>query len=197
MASKGRGSDIGKRYATAFLELAVTQGVIDKVAADVRALATLLHQSVDFARMAQASILSRAEQRKAVLAVAQKCGFSDLTRKFLGVLADNRRLADLGVILDAVGDELALRKGEVTAEITSAHPLTAEQVSAMEAALKKGLGKTVKLNLKQDASLLGGLMVKVGSKMIDNSVRSRLDRLHRALKGNNNGNTKSLMKEVA
>ena len=197
MSSKGPGSDIGIRYATAFLALAVDKAAFDQVAHDVAILDGLLKQNGDFTRMTRASILARAEQRRAVLAIAEKLKFSSLTRRFLGVLANNRRLADLENILGAVREEISARRGEITAQITSAHPLTATQVGAMEAALKKGLGKTVKLDLKQDKHLLGGITVKVGSKMIDHSVRARLSRLHRALKDPENANNKSLMREVA
>lgn len=197
MSSKGCGSDIGKRYATAFLALAGDKAAFDQAAHDVAIIGNLLDQNSDFARMTRSSILARAEQRRAVLAIAEKLQFSDLTRRFLGVLADNRRLADLGTILDAVREAVSERRGELTAEITSAHPLTSAQIDAFESALKKGLGKTVKLDLKQDPELLGGLVIKVGSKMIDHSVRARLSRLHRALKNQNNESIKSLMREVA
>ena len=197
MSSKGQGSDIGKRYATAFLALADDRVAFDQAANDIALLQKLMAESRDFAQMTRASILARSQQRKAVLAIAEKLKFSDLTRRFLGVLADNRRLPDLDIIIDAVVRAIADRRGEMTAEITSAHPLTNSQISAMEEALKKGLGKTVRLELMQDSNLLGGLVIKVGSMMIDHSVRARLSRLHRALKDTNSGNNKSLMREVA
>lgn len=197
MSSKNRGSDIGKRYALAFLSLAGDVASHDKIAEDVSILETLEQTHAGFARMTHAAMLARTEQCAAVLAIADNLKLSPLTRRFLGVLAQNRRLGDLGNILASVREEIAARKGEVSAEISSAHPLTSGQVEQIKAALEKSLNKKVSIDLQQAPSLLGGLIVRVGSKMIDQSVRSRLTRLHRALKNSTRDNNASPMREVA
>lgn len=197
MSSARHGSDIGKRYASALLSLAGDTGSLDRIAGDVAMLEKLLDTHAGFARMTQAAIVARAQQRAAVLAIADNLRLTPLTRKFLGILADNRRLGDLGVILASVRSGIAEHKGEISAEISSAQPLSPAQVEQTKSALEKALNKKITLELHQDPALLGGMIVRVGSKMIDQSVRTRLSRLHRALKDSTRDSNASLMREVA
>lgn len=182
MATHAGQTEIAKRYAMAFFELADETGVIDAVADDLAALSGMLDKSADLERLISNPLLSRKDQNRALQAVAAAAGFNDLTRKFLGVLADNRRLSMLAQIIHALRDEVSRSRGEVTAEVTTATPLDEKQITALTDALKGALGAKVSLDAKTDPDMLGGLIVRVGSKMIDNSVRTKLDRLHRQLK---------------
>ena len=184
MASEAAGvSGLSERYAKALFELADDRKALDEVAGDLRALRTLMHESADFRRLIRSPVLSRAEQAKAVAAVAEKAGFSQLTRNFLGVVARNRRLFVLPGVITGYLSTLATRRGEVTAEVTAAKPLTPAQTEAVNEQLRKAVGRKVAVDLRVDPSLLGGLIVKVGSRMVDASLRSKLSRLQLAMKG--------------
>jgi F-type H+-transporting ATPase subunit delta len=128
-------------------------------------------------------VLTRADQGKAVAAVLQQAGVSDLVRRFVALVAENRRLFALVDMIDAYLGELARRRGEVTATVTSAVPLSDAQTAAVTDALKRAVGGKVAVDLKIDASLIGGLVVKVGSRMIDSSLKSKLQRLQLVMKG--------------
>jgi F-type H+-transporting ATPase subunit delta len=128
-------------------------------------------------------VLTRLEQGRAVNALAERAGFSALTRNFLGVLARNRRLFVLPAVIAAYLKELAARRGEVTAEVTAAKPLSPAQTEAVNEQLRKAIGGKVALDLRIDPSLIGGLVVKVGSRMVDASLKSKLARLQLAMKG--------------
>ena len=184
MASEAAGvSGLSERYAKALFELADDRKALDEVAGDLRALRTLMHESADFRRLIRSPVLSRAEQAKAVAAVAEKAGFSQLTRNFLGVAARNRRLFVLPQVITGYLRELAERRGEVTAEVTAAKPLTPAQTEAVNEQLRKAVGRKVAVDLRIDPGLLGGLIVKVGSRMVDASLKSKLSRLQLAMKG--------------
>ena len=184
MASEAAGvSGLSERYAKALFELADDRKALDEVAGDLRALRTLMDESADFRRLIRSPVLSRAEQAKAVAAVAEKAGFSQLTRNFLGVVARNRRLFVLPGVITGYLSTLATRRGEVTAEVTAAKPLTPAQTEAVNEQLRKAVGRKVAVDLRIDPGLLGGLIVKVGSRMVDASLRSKLSRLQLAMKG--------------
>jgi F-type H+-transporting ATPase subunit delta len=127
--------------------------------------------------------VSRIEQGKAVAALAGRAGFSALTKNFLGVAARNRRLFVLPGVIAGYLKALALRRGEVTAEVTAAKPLTPQQTEAVNEQLRKAVGGKVAVDLRIDPSLIGGLVVKVGSRMVDASLKSKLARLQLAMKG--------------
>jgi F-type H+-transporting ATPase subunit delta len=197
VAGKTGNQDIAKRYALAFFALAKEQGKIDLIAADLSALQGILAQSADFTKFTVNPSLRRQAQADVLAAIGDKAQFDLLSKNFLGTLALKRRLAILPHIISAVQAEIALHKGEITAEVTAAETLTAQQIDAIAAALKKSLGKTVQVQVKLDASLIGGLVVKVGSQLIDSSVKTKLARLHRALTSSTLSSDKSKMREVA
>jgi len=171
------------RYATALFELAVEAKAVDAVAADLEALKALLAESADLQRLVRSPVLSRAEQTKAVLAVLDRAGAHDLTRRFVGLLAERRRLFILAPAIDAFAKLLAAHRGEVRAEVASAVELSGEQVGRIEALLRKLVGGRVVLDAEVDESLIGGLVVRVGSRMVDASLKTKLQRLHLAMKG--------------
>lgn len=171
------------RYATALYELAESERALDAVAQDFARIRALLAESAEFGRFLTSPVLTRAEQGKAVAAIAEKASLGPLTRRFLGVLAQNRRLAVLGQIISTFLAELAARRGEVVAEVASAQPLSTEQLAAVTEALRTALGSKVAVQTRVEPDLLGGLAVRIGSRMIDASLRTKLQRLGLAMKG--------------
>jgi F-type H+-transporting ATPase subunit delta len=171
------------RYAAALFELADEGKALDAVAEDLKTLQNALGASEDLTRLVRSPVLDRDEQWKAMAALLDKMGVSDLTKKFLGVVTANRRLFALSGIIRAYLDELAARRGEVTADVVSARPLTDSQVRELEDALRKAVGGKVAIAPRVDPSILGGLIVKVGSRMIDSSLRTQLQKLKFAMKG--------------
>ncbi|MHA1600339.1 MAG: F0F1 ATP synthase subunit delta [Alphaproteobacteria bacterium] len=176
-------SGLAGRYALALLDLADEEKSLDSVADDLRALRQMIGESEDFRRVLSSPMFSREQQAAAVLAIAEKAGLGETTRRFTQVLARNRRLFALPQIIDAYLSELAHRRGEVTAHVTSAVELSSAQRQALVESLKASVGGKVQVDVKVDDSLIGGLIVKVGSRMIDNSLRSKLQRLQLAMKG--------------
>lgn len=183
MAASGGLNEIAGRYASALFELADERKALDAVAGDLRSLLALLDDSADLVRLVRSPVLSRADQGKAIGAVLDKLGAHELTRNMVALAARNRRLFALAAIARAYLEELAARRGEVTADVTSAVALTAEQVAAVEAALKKVVTGTVAVNAKTDPGIIGGLIVKVGSRMVDASLKTQLTKLKLAMKG--------------
>lgn len=177
------GSGIAKRYASAFLDLADDKKQLDKVADDLRGLRDLLRESEDLRRLIRSPLYSREQQSRALEAVLAKGEFSDLTRRFVSVVAANRRLFALPEMIEAYLVELSRRRGEVTAEVTAAQELTKAQRDALSEQLRKAVGNKVDLDLQVDPALIGGLVVRVGSRMIDASLKSKLQRLQIAMKG--------------
>jgi F-type H+-transporting ATPase subunit delta len=171
------------RYAVALFELARDQDALDVVAGDLGGFRSLLQESADLRRLIESPVLSREEQGRAVTALAERVGFARLTQQFLGLLARKRRLFALPEIITAYLAMLGEHKGEVSAEVTSAVALSEEQVAAVREQLSKAVGRTVSLATAVDPDLLGGLVVRVGSRMIDASVRTKLRRLETAMRG--------------
>lgn len=183
MAAKGGINEIAGRYAKALFELADEAKQLDEVANDLRAIQAALDESDDLRRLTRSPVISRADQGKAMEAVVKYLGVSELTAKFMAHASANRRLFALPAIIKAYLGELAARRGEIAAEVASAKPLTDAQMTALEDALKKAVGGKVAVSTKTDPSLIGGLIVKVGSRMIDTSVATQLQRLKLAMKG--------------
>lgn len=181
--SGGIQASIAGRYATALFELARDGKAIDKVEASLAQLRAALDQSDDFRRLTSSPVLSRADAAKGAAAIAKSLKLDPLTANFVGVLAQNRRLSQLGPVISAFRTLAANHRGEATADITSAHPLSATQVDALKKQLKTRIGRDVAVNLSVDPALLGGLVVKIGSQMIDSSIRTRLNSLAHAMKG--------------
>lgn len=175
-------SGIAERYAGSLYELAVQSSAVDKVEADLSRFEALLSESDDLARMIKSPVFSAEEQFKAIVAIADKSGISGLVGNFLRVVAQNRRLFAVPSMIKAFRAIAAEARGEVSADVTSAHPLSAAQQDELKATLKGVTGKDVAINAIVDPSLLGGLVVKVGSRQIDTSLRTKLNSLKLALK---------------
>lgn len=176
-------SGVAGRYALALIELADDKKQLDEVAEDLRGLRATIAESDDLQRLIRSPLFTRAEQAKAMATILEKAGVGDLTRRFVLVVADNRRLFVLPQMIGGYLAELSRRRGEVTAEVTSATELTKEQHAALAEAIKAKIGGKIQVDVKVDQGLIGGLIVKVGSRMIDNSLRSKLQRLRLAMKG--------------
>lgn len=180
--SAGIKASLAGRYASALFDLAVDEGTVSTVEADLDLLDQGLAESDDLRSVIGNPELSRKAQAAAIEAVAGLLGLSQLTKSFLGVLAGNRRLSALPDMIRAFRAIAAAQRGEVAAQVTSAHALSDEQFDALKAKLTAREGRTVKLTSKVDADLLGGLVVTIGSRRIDGSIRSRLDSLAQAMK---------------
>lgn len=174
---------IAERYATALFELAESQGALDQVAGDLKALKAMIRESADLRRLLDSPVLTRAETGKAVAALAEAAKFAALTANFLGLLAKNRRLSVLAGIIDAYLGRLAAKRGELSANVASAVPLSAAQQEALASSLKSAFGANVAVDVTVDPSLLGGMVVKVGSRMVDSSLKTKLQHLKLAMKG--------------
>lgn len=175
-------SGVAGRYAVALFELAADGNALDQVAADLKALADLLEKSTDFRRLVTSPALGRDDQAKGLFAVLDGSGIAPLTRNFLGVIANNGRLSLLGDMIAAYSQLLAHHRGEVTAEVTSATPLSEAQMATLKAKLKAIAGRDVTLQAHTDSSILGGLAVKLGSRMIDSTLKTKLNNLQTAMK---------------
>jgi F-type H+-transporting ATPase subunit delta len=173
------------RYATALFDLAVEGKALDSVGASLIALKDALAASADLKALMTSPMVDRKAAAAGIAAVAGQMGLDKLTTAFLGVLAKNRRLSTLPAIAADFAALAAARRGEISARVTAAHPLSADQQKALAARLKAGLGRDVALDITIDPAILGGLVVRVGSRMIDSSLKTRLDALGRTLKGSN------------
>jgi len=176
-------ASLGGRYATALFDLAKDAKAIETVEASLAKVRAALDQSDDFKALTTSPVVARDAAAKAVLATASELGVDPVTTKFLGVLAQNRRLAELPAIIRAFRALAARHRGEVTAEVTSAHPLADDQVAELKQQLRQRIGRDVSVELAVDPALLGGLVVRIGSQMIDSSIRTRLNALASAMKG--------------
>ncbi len=183
MASDATGlSGIAGRYATALYDLADEHNSLDAVADDLRGLKGLLGDSKDLRYLLSSPLLDRSQQTSAVLAVVAAAGVTDMTRRLVGVVGQNRRLFALGAVIDQFLQILATRRGEVTAHITSARTLSDQQINALTEKLRSIVGNKVNIEAEVDESLLGGLVVRVGSRMVDTSIRSKIQRMGRAMR---------------
>jgi F-type H+-transporting ATPase subunit delta len=165
------------------LDLADEQKALDQVSADLQTLRSMIGESEDLRRLLNSPVITRDEQRRAMTALMEKAGVGQLTQRFVLVVANNHRLFALPAMIDGYLAELARRRGEITAEVTSARTLSDAQQTALLDALRSAVGSKVQLDLKVNPALIGGLIVKVGSRMIDSSLRSKLQRLQLAMKG--------------
>jgi F-type H+-transporting ATPase subunit delta len=184
VASEATGvSGLAGRYATALFELADEQKLLDAVAADLGALTALLDESGDLRRMIRSPVLSRENQAAAMAVLVQRAGLGPLTAKFIAIVAQNRRLFALPQIITGYQRLLAELRGEVTAEVTAAQDLSKPQVTALNEQLKRAVGSKVAVQVRVDPAIIGGLVVKVGSRMVDGSLRTKLQRLQLAMRG--------------
>lgn len=175
--------NVAERYATALFALAGEKGLYDAILADLRVLTESLKDAPDLNTLIYSPILTRAQQMAGVKAIAAKAELTDLTAKFLGTLAANRRLNVLPEIAAVYKVKLATLRGEHTAEVTSAAPLRPGQLESLREKLGSKLGGRVSLDLKVDPEIIGGLIVRIGSRMIDSSIRTKLERIGYLMKG--------------
>ena len=171
------------RYATALFDLASAEKLLDQVASDLESLARMIEASDDLTRLIRSPAISRGDQGRAMAAVLEKAGMCELTRNFVGTVAQNRRLFALKAMIAAYQGLLALKRGESTAEVVTAAPLNDTQMEDISKSLKKAIGSVVAIDAKVDESVLGGLIVKIGSRMVDASLRTKLQQLRFAMKG--------------
>ena len=185
MAGKSTGGITGlaDRYATALFELALERTALDAVEDDLATLQALLDESADLRALVRSPVISRADQAKAMAAIVARAGLTGMVGNFIALLARNRRLFALGPAIAAFRAKLAAQRGEVSAEVTSAATLKPHHLAAVKDALRAIVGRDVALETKVDAALIGGLVVRVGSRMIDNSIRTKLQNLELAMKG--------------
>ncbi|MFD3189979.1 F0F1 ATP synthase subunit delta [Sedimentitalea sp. HM32M-2] len=173
---------IAARYAKAIFEIAQENKNLDGLETSINDLATALADSEDLRSLIHSPVISRSAQEKAISAVAKKMDLAPVLTQSLGLMAQKRRLFVLPQLISALRTQLAEQRGEVTADVISAKALTKAQSEKLASTLKARVGKTVTINATVDESLIGGLVVKVGSKMIDTSIRSRLNSLQNAMK---------------
>ncbi len=181
--SGGISASLQGRYASALYDLASESKAVAAVESDLGILGRALVESADLAALIRNPQVARDVAAKAIDGVASLLKLSPLTKQFLGVLSQNRRLAVLPDAIRAFVAIAAADRGEISAEVTSAHPLAATQVKTLAARLKAREGKDVKLTATVDPAILGGLIVKIGSTQIDSSIRTRLNTLAAAMKG--------------
>ena len=181
--SGGIVAGLSGRYATALFDLARDAKTVDAVAASLGSVKAGLAESPDLRTLTTSPMIDRVTATRAIGGVAGAMALDPLTTSFLGVLAHNRRLAALPAIIRDFTKLTASQRGEITAEVTSAHPLDAGQQIALKAKLRTGLGADAALILTVDPEILGGLVVRVGSRMIDSSLRTKLNSLATAMKG--------------
>ena len=181
--SGGIQASLSGRYAAALFDLAREQKAIEKVEASLATLEQAMRESADLKRLVSRPLVARGAAAQAVKAVATELKLDTLTANFLGVLAANRRLSQLNNVIAAFRAMAANFRGETTAQVTTAHPLTDAQVTALKAKLKARVGRDVAVATKVDPAILGGLVVKIGSQMIDASIKTKLNTLAHAMKG--------------
>jgi len=176
-------SGVAERYASALFELALSEKKLPAVEKDLGRVGDLLAGSDDLMRLIKSPVFSADEQQKAMAAVLDKAKITGLAGNFMRVVASNRRLFAVPDMLRSFRQKLAEHRGEVSANVTVAHKLTAAQEKDLKTTLKRVVGKDVALDMSVDRSLLGGMIVKVGSRQIDTSLKTKLSSLKLALKG--------------
>jgi ATP synthase F1 subcomplex delta subunit len=179
----GKGSGLAARYADALFDLARDEARLEPVAASVEALAALLAEAPELRRLIASPLVSRAEAERAMLAAADAAGLDPMVRATLGVLARARRLPQLPAVIAAFRARAAAARGEATAIVTSAHPLSDAQAERLRETIARAEGRAITLERRVDPSLLGGLVVQIGSRRIDSSIRTKLAALTAAMKG--------------
>ncbi len=185
--SAGIQASLAGRYASALFDLAseakAKKDGVSAVESDLEKLQAALDESADLQNLISNPQISRGQAAQAIAAVGKQLKVSGLTQNFLGVLAGNRRLGDLPDMIRAFNTIAAAQRGEVTANVTSAHPLSDSQVDSLKAKLTARQGRTVKISADVDPELLGGIVVTIGSQRIDGSIRTRLNSLAQVMKG--------------
>jgi len=175
-------SGVAGRYATALFELARDEKSVDTVKADLDKFEAMMAESPDLARLVRSPVFAADAQTRALSAVLEKAGIGGIAAKFLKVLTANRRLFAVRDVIRTFRTLVARFKGEVSADVTVAEPLNDKNLEALKGALKNVTGKDVDLNIKVDPAIIGGLIVKLGSRMVDSSLRTKLNSIKNAMK---------------
>jgi F-type H+-transporting ATPase subunit delta len=175
-------SGMAGRYASALFDLAQESGAVDAVGADLARFDALIGESADLARLVRSPVFSSEEQTKAVVAVLERAGIGGLAANFIKLAAQNRRLFAVGEMIRAYKALVARSRGETTAQVVVAQPLSDSHLTTLKDALRSATGKDVALDVKVDPGLIGGLTVKVGSRMIDASLKTKLQSIKIAMK---------------
>jgi F-type H+-transporting ATPase subunit delta len=175
-------SGMAGRYATALFELALEAGALDAVKADLERFDAMVAESPDLARLVRSPVFSAEEQANALTAVLERAGIGGLAAKFLQVVASNRRLFAVRQIIKDFRRLVAHHKGEVTAEVTLAEKPSAAHLTAIRGALMAVTRKNIEFEVKVEPAIIGGLVVKLGSRMVDSSLRTKLNNLKHAMK---------------
>jgi F-type H+-transporting ATPase subunit delta len=171
------------RYASALFDLASEAGNVTAVESDLEKLAAALGESAELRALIRNPEVSREALGRVLAGLGEPLKLDGLTRNFLGVLAENRRVGELPAVIRSFQAIAAAQRGEVTADVATAHPLTADQLAVLEQKLRAREGRTVKVKTRVDPDLLGGIVVTIGSRRVDNSIRTRLNSLAQAMKG--------------
>jgi F-type H+-transporting ATPase subunit delta len=184
VAARGTGpGGLAARYAAALFELADDKKQLHQTAADLTTLKAMLAESADLRRLIRNPLLTREDKSRALLKLIERATLGDLVRRFVAILGQNRRLDVLPQAIDAYLNQLAQRRGELTAQVSVARPLSARQQRDLVEALRRTVGGRVALDIKIDPALIGGMVVRVGSRMLDSSLRTKLQRLQLAMRG--------------
>ncbi len=176
-------SGVPGRYATALFELAQETSSVDQIGADLAGFQALLDESDDLRRLVRSPVFSADDQVAALAAISAQAGIKSLALNFIKLVAQNRRLFVLSDMIKAYQTLVAQSKGEISAEVTSADTLSDKHLADLKAAIKASVGRDVQLSTRVDPAILGGLIVKVGSRMVDNSLKTKLQNLKIAMKG--------------
>jgi F-type H+-transporting ATPase subunit delta len=182
VAETSRVSTVAERYSNALFELALDGNQLAAVETDLGNFTSLLRDSADLKRLVTSPVFSAEEQTRAISSILERAGIGGLVGNLIKVAAGNRRLFVVPEVITAFRQRVARHRGEVSAEVTSAEPLSAKHLAALKDALKASLGKEVALEASVDPALIGGLIVKVGSRMLDGSLRTKLNSLKLAMK---------------
>ena len=181
--SGGIQASLAGRYATALFGLARDEQQIDAVSRSLDSIEAATAESADFRALVTSPLIGRADAGKTIRALVPSLGLDPITGRFLGVLADNGRLAELKSVIRIVRELASDHRGETKAEVTSAYPLGDDQIAALKSKLKARVGRDVSIDLHVDPALLGGIIVRLGSQMIDASIATKLNTLATAMKG--------------
>jgi F-type H+-transporting ATPase subunit delta len=182
LADDFRTTEVGARYAQALFDLALETGKLEPVRADLKSLRAAWIESSDLRRLSTSPVIAAEDQQKGLVAIADKARFDGVTRNFLGLLGQNGRARDLPAVIAGFDALYSAHTGVVAAEVVSAVPLSTAQTTHIRGALLAALGKAPEMTARVDPSILGGLKVKVGSKLFDASLKTKLDQMKFALK---------------
>lgn len=189
MASKhSSSSPTALRYATALIDIAIENKALENVEKDLHDLEAMINNSAELQAVLRSPLIKRQAQADAIAEIARVAQFHDITRNFLALLSQNRRLNIISSIMNAIRTEIGRRRGEIEARVQAAYTLSDAQEKALKDGLSKATGQTVSLNVEINKDIIGGLVITIGSQMIDDSVKRKMERLSRAMKTTSNQN---------